>query len=445
MRRPSRVAVGIPSWNGRHHLEICLEALAAQRPPGMPWEVWVLDNGSTDGTGEWLARHHPAVRVLASPVNLGFAAAANRLVEESGADAVALLNNDTRPASSWLQALVQALAEQPDEVAAVSGRIVDWAGERLDFGRGVMTFDGHAFQLDYRRPLSAARMPGRGEELLFACGGNMLVRREAFQAVGRFDESFFAYYEDVDLGWRLWAAGYRVVAEPEAVVHHRSMATSDLLGLYDRGFLFERNAFATAYKNFDLDHWRALEPAILLTLLSRTETLMAEHNPGGGALREDPYRSPSSAAMPTSPGFDRERPAEGLWARMRRHGLREASRRAVRKLGRRLAGEGGASGAVGPGATPATPILSDPRTVAQWRAVASVLGSLDLLAGERDRVQERRRRSDREIFERFPLWLVPTYPGDERLFASRGFVSWLPPEVPMVRARLGEVIETGEP
>ncbi|HEX3128118.1 MAG TPA: glycosyltransferase family 2 protein, partial [Thermoanaerobaculia bacterium] len=245
-----KVAVAILSWNGRHHLETCLAALAAQRDPGVDWEILVLDNGSTDGTAEWIERTSPPrVRLIRSDVNLGFCAGNNRLAREAeDADALALLNNDTRPEPGWLAALVDALRSAPDDVAAVSGKIVDWEAERLDFGRGVMTFDGHAFQLDFRKPLARARVPKAGEELLFACGGNMLIRRRSFLAAGGFDESYFAYLEDVDLGWRLWSGGERVLFAPDAVVRHRSSATSDLLGLYNRGFLFERNAFLTAYK-----------------------------------------------------------------------------------------------------------------------------------------------------------------------------------------------------
>ena len=176
-----KVSVAILSWNGRVHLETCLEALAEQADPGVAWEILVLDNGSSDGTADWLARHHPGVRCVRSETNLGFCAGNNRLVEAAQGDAVALLNNDTRPEPDWLAALVDGLAGAPADVAAVSGKIVDWKGEKLDFGRGVMTFDGHAFQLDFRRPLAASRVPRAGEELFFAevhlHGGPAPVRR----------------------------------------------------------------------------------------------------------------------------------------------------------------------------------------------------------------------------------------------------------------------------
>ena len=160
-----KVTVAILSWNGRQHLETCLAALAAQQDPGVPWEILVLDNGSTDGTAAWMRERWGGdrrVRLLESPVNLGFCAGNNRLAAAADGDAVALLNNDTRPEPGWLGALVEALASAPADVAAVSGQIVDWGGERLDFGRGLMTFDGHAFQLDFRRPLKQRAGAGGG-------------------------------------------------------------------------------------------------------------------------------------------------------------------------------------------------------------------------------------------------------------------------------------------
>lgn len=441
-----KVSVAILSWNGRHHLETCLDALAAQRDPGVEWEILVFDNGSTDGTAAWMRERsgrEPRVRLLESPVNLGFCGGNNRLVAASDADAVALLNNDTRPEPEWLGSLVAALSSAPADVAAVSGKIVDWAGERLDFGRGLMTFDGHAFQLDFRKRLAAARVPKAGEELLFACGGNMLIRRSSFLEAGGFDESYFAYLEDVDLGWRLWSGGERIVSAPDATVHHRSGATSDLLGLFNRGFLFERNAFLTAYKNYEPGLWERILPAVMLTLTSRTQALLLENNPGMETLRIDPYSGhiantggkvppPSTIELPPATTW------KGFKVRWQGYGPQEFLRRGLRKLGI-------ASPLSPPIASPGTepPRLTDERTIAQLRALHWLLGHLDTAAGTRAAVQRRRKRPDREIFERFPVYVVPTYPGDAALFASPGFEAWLPEDLPVVRARLDEIMEMG--
>jgi GT2 family glycosyltransferase len=432
--KPS-VAVLIPSWNGRAHLAACLAALGEQHAPGLGFETWVLDNGSSDGTAEWVGRAHPEVKLVRSASNLGFAGAVNRLAEGTDAAFIALLNNDTRPRRDWLGELVAALATAPDDVTAVAGCIVDWEGERLDFGRGAVTFDGHAFQIDFRRPLAAARLPGPGEELFFGCGGNLLLRRERFLAAGGFDPGYFAYYEDVDLGWRLWARGERVLAAPRAVVSHRSGATSDKLGLYRRGFLFERNAFLTVYKNLDESLWGRLMPAVMLTLMARSQHLMACQNPGGEVLAVDPYAAVTPAGSAMAPSVEQAAmPGPRRFGNLRRGDFAGAWRSLRRRMAALLPTDG---------MGPAHPVLSDEQTVAQLQAVSSLLGGLDGAAERRRVVQSARRRSDRELLARFPLWLVPTYPGDEALFASPGFRAWLPPDLPLVEARLADVIELG--
>jgi hypothetical protein len=259
----------------------------------------------------------------------------------------------------------------------------------------------------------------------------MLARREAFLRAGGFDETYFAYYEDVDLGWRLWSGGERVLFAPGAVVHHRSSATSDLLGLYNRGFLFERNALLTVYKNCEPAIWRRLMPVVLLTFLARTQALLVRNNPGGDLLALDPYAGLiADTGAGAAPAMGEPREAETWPAKWRRYGTREFLRRAARRAGLLLAGQAGN-----------VPVVSDERAQAQVRAAASFLRHLDHAAAARAAAQARRRRPDAEFLARFPLYVVPTYPGDEELFASPGFAAWLPDDVPLVRARLGELME----
>ncbi len=434
MRAPRQVSVLVPSWNGLEHLQRCLPALESQDSPGVPWELVVLDNGSKDGSAEWVRCHCPKARVLSSDLNLGFAAGNMRLVDAAEGDALVFLNNDTRVGPSWLDSLVDALAKAPDDVAAISGMVHDWEGERLDFGRGILTFDGHAFQLDFGRPLAQARLPEAGEELLFPSGGNMIIWRDAFLEVGGFDADYFAYLEDVDLGWRLWSSGRRVLSAPAALSYHRSMATSDLLGNANRGFLFERNAFMTAYKNYEAGTWERMMPAIMLTLLSRLETLTIQNNPGGELLTVDPYdgRIANTGRPAAGDGFRDPAALSRLerWTQMRPGQLFRAalSRLDTEPRGATRSGE-------------AVPQLTDERTRAHHRAVWSLLAGLDRGAEKRARVQTLRRRSDSEIFARFPLYLVPTYPGDEDLFAGVGFRAWLPDELPLVENTLQEIME----
>jgi GT2 family glycosyltransferase len=415
--------VAVLSWNGLRHLESLHPTVEALDAPGIDWELLVLDNGSTDGSADWVRARWPRARLIESPTNLGYAAGNLRLAQEARGDAVAFLNNDTKVAPGWLAGLVDSLAGAPDDVAAVSGLVLDWAGERLDFGSGVMTFDGHGFQLDYRRPLARARVPAPGAELLFPSGGNMLIWRDRFLELGGFDRDYFAYLEDVDLGWRLWSAGWRVLHAPAARTYHRGSASGDRLGDHHRGFLFERNAFLTAYKNYEAGMWERMMPAVLLTLLSRLETLIVEHNPGGRELTVDPYAG-LIANTAASTGAADPRPPSGA---------RSVARRALDALRAGLGG-GAASAAA------SAPRLDEPRTLAHHRAAWNVLAGLDQAAAKRERAQAMRRRGDAEIFARFPLYVVPTYPGDAALFGSAGFRSWLPAEVPLRDSTLEEVM-----
>jgi GT2 family glycosyltransferase len=430
----SSVSILIPSWNGRTHLEHCLAALEQQVDPGVPWDIWVLDNGSADDTVAWLGERHPHVRVIPSARNLGFAPAMNALAAAAEGRWLALLNNDTRPEPTWLGELVEALGTAPPQVGAVSGLILDWEGARLDFADGVITFDGHAFQRGYRQPFAGARLPEERAHLPFVCGANALIRREVFEAVGGFDADYFAYFEDVDLGWRLRLAGHPITFARHAVIHHRSMATSELLGRYRRGVLFERNAFATAFKNLGEASFHGLFPAIFATLMMRTATLLADNNPGGASTRHDPFprvETPTpaaGAAVAPAPAIPAPAPVRrGLRERLVRYGWRETARRGLAR-------------AVSSGLARGGPVITDPRTLSQLQAVSGILGNLDRLAAKRAAVQALRRVDDRELLAEFPLWIVPTYPGDEAFFASAGFEALLPRDVPLVRARLDELM-----
>ncbi len=427
-----KLSILVASYNGRAHLEACLPAVQAQHDPGCPWELLLLDNGSRDGTADWVRAHHPWVRLVESPTNLGFAEANNRLAALASGDDLVLLNNDTRPQPEWLAALADAAAAAAPDVAAIAGRLVDWEAERLDFGYGLRTFDGHAFQLDHRRPLAAARLPANGEELPFACGANMLVRRRSFLEAGGFDPSYFAYLEDVDLGWRLWAGGERIVAAREAVVRHRSAATSERVGPFLRGSLFERNALLTAWKNLDDELWPRLMPAILVTFLARLEAIVVAGNPGAAELlRRDPFTGKlwsreAAGAFSAGRGLDRS------WLdKLRRLGPAEFARRVWGRISRRLRRLVAGGGFE----------LSHPQAVSHLRAMSLFLALLDAAAAGREAARQRRRRSDRELCERFPLYLVPTYLGDEELFASAGFQGLLPASPVLVCRRLDEVME----
>jgi GT2 family glycosyltransferase len=388
------VSIVIVHHRGLEHLLECLDGVFAAARAVPACETILVDNTGGSPLGEVFHRH-PAVKHVVAPGNVGFARGCRLGVEAAGAAAVVFVNDDAVLEPDALERLAAALAAAPGDVAAVAGRLTDRAGEKNDFSDGFLTFDGHAFQSDVGRPVAALPPARPGEERLFACGGLMAVRRAAFLDSGGFDDDYFAYLEDVDFGWRQWILGRRITAEPRASARHRGGATGEALGVYPRGFLIEKNAFATAYKNFDREHFAALMPAVLGAFVMRVAEMLGSRNPGAAELLRDPYAAP-----------------EGRSFAARLFGV-------CPEVGRRAA-------------------VDDPLTVAHLRALLWVHRHHAALAAKRRDVQAGRRRSDAEIFAKFPLRLVPTYPGDER-FDSDFFRELLAGAPPLVRSSLDEI------
>jgi GT2 family glycosyltransferase len=258
------VSLVVVNWNGRQLLETCLPSIAALDYPRECRELIVFDNGSADGSVEWLARRWPEVRVLGSESNLGFAEACNRAAAAGGGEILALVNNDLRVEPSWLTRMVEAL--RSTGAVAAGSRILDWDGLHYDFDGGTMNFYGHGASRRYGRPYTGDRS-SEPTAALFACGAAMIVERERFLETGGFDPEYFAYFEDVDLGWRLWVEGERVVYVPGAVAYHQHHGSR--LDADRRTRLLERNALASVMKNYDDANLAAVLPAALLLIEAR--------------------------------------------------------------------------------------------------------------------------------------------------------------------------------
>jgi len=212
-----RPAVYIPNFNGSAQLGRTLRGLAQQTQPA---DVVLVDNGSSDDSVELARGELPGIKVLELGENLGFGPALNRAVAAHPADAVILLNNDAEPEPRFVEALLDGLGGGVDSVAGVllqerAPELIDSAGVVAD--ATLMGFD----HLHGEPVETAAAAPGP----LGPTGGAALYRREAFEAVGGFDERIFLYYEDLDLSLRLAAAGRRCRLAPEARALHAYSAS----------------------------------------------------------------------------------------------------------------------------------------------------------------------------------------------------------------------------
>ncbi|OAI55371.1 hypothetical protein AYO48_03790 [Gaiella sp. SCGC AG-212-M14] len=268
MRGLPLVAVVIPNWNGAEHLRDCLDSLEQLDYPRESIEVIVVDNGSTDESRALIGSEYSSVRLIELDHNVGFAAASNEGARAATSDCIAFLNNDMRVDPSWLRELVAA-RDPASGYVCVGGVILDWEGDRLGFAGGWMTFYGSAGQEHFLEPMRE-ELIADGRDLPFACGGSMLIEREVFLQLGGFDPAYFAYYEDVDLGWRLWLAGYKVRLAGDARCFHRHHGTGSRIPLHRRLLLSERNALFTLIKNVDDENLAAVLAPALLLLVKRS-------------------------------------------------------------------------------------------------------------------------------------------------------------------------------
>ena len=217
-----KIAVIVVNWNAGDWLRRCLDSIAAQER--RPDRVLVVDNASTDGSLEAALRFHPRVEALRLDANVGFAAANNRAIAAcADCDLVALLNPDAFAAPAWL-ARLEAAAERHPEHASFASQIRLASDDRLLDGAGdVYHVSGLAWRAGHGMPAPASDAP---REVFAPCAAAALYRRGALEDTGGFDETYFCYLEDVDLGFRLRLRGHRSLYVPEALVHHVGSGTT---------------------------------------------------------------------------------------------------------------------------------------------------------------------------------------------------------------------------
>jgi len=218
------VTVVIPTLRGRRWLPDCIAAL--RRQTLRDFAVVVIDNGSDDGTAEWLAAQ-PDLRVIRNAQNVGFAAACNQGIQASRSPLIALLNDDAQPEPQWLEALVGAMRTSAEQRIGACASLLLFADRPNVVQSAGIAVDRAAIAWDRLRGYPAdAAVVSKPCEVFGASAGAALYRRAMLGEVGLFDERFFAYLEDVDLAWRAQRAGWRCLYVPAARVLHRTSATS---------------------------------------------------------------------------------------------------------------------------------------------------------------------------------------------------------------------------
>jgi len=215
-----RITVIIVNWNGKRFLSECLNALRNQTC--QDFSIILADNGSEDGSADFVSQNFPEVRLIRLSHNTGFAVANNIALKQVDTEYAALLNNDAVAEKTWLETLVHALDTHADVGFAASKmlfydapQIIDRVGDAYsDAGTGLLRGRG--------MPAASYDVPDR---IFGACAGAALYRMSMLNEIGVFDEDFFLLYEDVDLSFRAQLSGYQCLYVPKAVVYHKASAT----------------------------------------------------------------------------------------------------------------------------------------------------------------------------------------------------------------------------
>lgn len=268
----SQITILIPHYNNPEILRPCLESLQHLAPGTPPHEVVVVDDGSTDGSVEWVKREHPWARVVACGENGGFVQAIQTGIQKSDGEVLVFLNNDTWVEPDWLRHLVEPLLAGTIQ-GAVGSILMDWEGKRALFKGVSVNYLAYGFedQGDLPDPASSP-VP-----VLCTCGGAMAIPRSLYLESGGFDPSYGMLYEDLDLGWRLNLLGYDCALVPASRAGHRAHASLGRSSFERKAKYYLLNPLRTLFKNWDdQGHLEQIQMAVTLAQARERILLLGE-------------------------------------------------------------------------------------------------------------------------------------------------------------------------
>lgn len=265
-RRNGVVSVVLVNFRGADDTLECIEGLFKLSWPLDLLEIVVVENGSGDDSLAKLQSVADRVTLVVSKENLGFTGGCNLGVERSTGEYVAFLNNDAKPHQDWIREAISTFAQGLD-IGAVASKVLDWDGVKVDYLDAAVTWYGMGY-----KPHAGETDRGAWndeKDVLFGTGAAMFIKAHVFEELGGFDDNYFMFYDDVDLGWRLNLLGYRFRFQPKSLAYHKHHASMNKFGNFREQYLLERNALYTLYKNLDDESLARVFPAALLLATRR--------------------------------------------------------------------------------------------------------------------------------------------------------------------------------
>lgn len=266
-----KIAVIILNWNGEGLLKEFLPSVISNTPTELA-NIYITDNGSTDNSVEFVKSNFPAIKIIQLDKNYGFAEGYNKAIEDIKEEYTILLNSDVEVTSNWLYPLLNYM-EKHKEVAACQPKILSY--NKKDFFEYAGAAGGFIDKFGY--PFCRGRLfnviePDRGQydsiiNVFWASGACLMIRTSIYKQVGGLDAHFFAHMEEIDLCWRLWARGYKVVCIPSSIVYHMGGATLSKINPY-KTYLNFRNSLYLLYKNFPNNLFLTFSIRLILDILA---------------------------------------------------------------------------------------------------------------------------------------------------------------------------------
>lgn len=249
-----KVSALIVNWNGKNETADCIQSLLDQDYPDV--EIIVSDNGSTDGSVEFLReRFSSSIRLLENGKNLGFGTAVNRGLEAAKGDFLIFLNNDLVLEPKSIGELV-ALLESDDSIGAAVPKILYYEKRDIVNSFGVLI---HYTGIACPNKIDQTDDPDLGITEM-ACGGIFMLPRKVYETIGGFDEDLFLYHEDHDLSWRIRLAGWKIMVTPKAVLYHHYKFNKGIKKFY----FSEKNRLHILIKNLEWKTLGLIFPALLV-------------------------------------------------------------------------------------------------------------------------------------------------------------------------------------
>jgi len=254
-----KVAIIVLIYNGLKYLPACFGSLKKIDYPKEDLEIIAVDNNSQERTVDYLKKNFPEITLIESKRNLGYTGGNNlglRYALKKNFDYFFILNHDTEVKANFLKELVS-LAEKDKKIGILQPKVLLWpetdkiqtSGNKIHYLG--FCYSGDCYQKDY--------LFGEPKEIAYASGSAMLVRREVLEKIGLFDEDYFMYHEDVDLGWLTHLAGYKIMVVPRAVVYHKYSFSRNK----KKFFWMERNRFWVILKNYKIGTLILIFPAFI--------------------------------------------------------------------------------------------------------------------------------------------------------------------------------------